>query len=51
MCCGAGKPLAVALNGVGRGLKERYNGGNVNNVQYKFNQNCHYKSSHIMNIS
>jgi hypothetical protein len=29
---------------VGRGLRGRDDGGNVNNVQYKSNQNCHYKS-------
>jgi hypothetical protein len=38
------KPLAIALSaGVGRGLRGRDNGGNVTNVQYKCNQNCHYK--------
>jgi hypothetical protein len=26
------KPLAIALSGMGRGLKGRDNGGNVNNV-------------------
>jgi hypothetical protein len=36
------KPLAIALSGVGKGLRGRDNGGNVNNVQYKSNQNCHY---------
>jgi hypothetical protein len=45
------KPLAIALWGVGRGLRGRDDGGNVNNVQYKPNQNCHYESPHIMNIS
>jgi hypothetical protein len=29
---------------VGRGLKGRDDGGNVNNVQYKSNWNCHYRS-------
>jgi hypothetical protein len=37
------KPLAIALSGVGRGLRGRDDGGNVNNVQYKSNQNCHYE--------
>jgi hypothetical protein len=36
------KNLAVALSGVGKGLRGRDNGGNVNNVQYKSNRNCHY---------
>jgi hypothetical protein len=31
------KPLAIALSGVGRGLKGTDNGGNVNKVQYKSN--------------
>jgi hypothetical protein len=26
------KPLAICLNGAGRGLRERDNGGNVNNI-------------------
>jgi hypothetical protein len=26
------KPLAIALSGVGRGLRGRVNGGNANNV-------------------
>jgi hypothetical protein len=38
------KPLAIALSGVERGLRWRDEGSNVNNVQYKSNQNCHYKS-------
>jgi hypothetical protein len=29
---------------VGRGLRGRDDGSNVNNVQYKCNQNCHYES-------
>jgi hypothetical protein len=29
---------------VGRGLRGRDHGGNVNNVQYKSNQNCHCNS-------
>jgi hypothetical protein len=28
---------------VGRGLRRRDDGGNVNNIQYKSNQNCYYK--------
>jgi hypothetical protein len=28
----------------GRKLRGRDDGGNVNNVQYKSNQNCHYES-------
>jgi hypothetical protein len=32
------------LGGVERGLRGRDDGGNVNNVQYKSNQNCHYES-------
>jgi hypothetical protein len=46
----AKKPLAIALNGVWRELRGRDNGGNVNNVQYKSNGNCHYKCLNIMNI-
>jgi hypothetical protein len=45
------KPLAIALNGVGKELRGRDTGNNVNNVQYKCNWNCHYESPHIMNIS
>jgi hypothetical protein len=45
------KPLEIALSGIGRGLRGRDDGGNVNNVQYKSNQNCHYESPCIMNIS
>jgi hypothetical protein len=29
--------------GWGGGLRGRDEGGNVNNVQYKYNQNCHYE--------
>jgi hypothetical protein len=29
---------------LGKGLRGRDDGGNVNNVQYKSNRNCHYKS-------
>jgi hypothetical protein len=45
------KLLAIALSRAGRGLKGRDDGGNVNNVQFKSNQNCHYESPHIMNVS
>jgi hypothetical protein len=38
------KPLAIALSGVGRGLKGRDDGGNVNNLRYESNSNCHYES-------
>jgi hypothetical protein len=38
------KPLVVGLSGVGRRFRERDDGGNVNNVHYKSNQNCHYES-------
>jgi hypothetical protein len=45
------KPLAIALSGVGMGLTGRDDGGDLTNVQYKPNLNCHYESPHIMNIS
>jgi hypothetical protein len=38
------KPLAIALSGMGKEQKRRDNRGNVNNVQYKCNWNCHYKT-------
>jgi hypothetical protein len=38
------KSLTIALSGVGRRLRGRHDEGNVNNVQYKSNQNCHYES-------
>jgi hypothetical protein len=38
------KPLAIALGGLGRGLKGRENGVNVNNVQHKSDWNCHLES-------
>jgi hypothetical protein len=38
------KSLAVALGGVGRGLRGKDYGGNVNNVQYKSDWNCHFES-------
>jgi hypothetical protein len=34
-------------NGVKRGLRGRDDEGNVNNEQYKFNQNCCYDSSPV----
>jgi hypothetical protein len=36
------RKLAIALSGVGRGLRGRDNGKNVTNIQYKFIQNCHH---------
>jgi hypothetical protein len=39
------KPLAIALSGTGRRLRERDDRGSINNVQYKSNWNCHYESS------
>jgi hypothetical protein len=38
------KPLVIALSGVGRSLSGRDDRGNINNAQYKSNQNCHYDS-------
>jgi hypothetical protein len=38
------KPLAIALSVVGKRLRGRDDGGNVNNVQYKSNRNYHYES-------
>jgi hypothetical protein len=38
------KPLAIALSGVRKGLRGRDDGGNINNVQFKSNLNCHYES-------
>jgi hypothetical protein len=38
------KTLSITLSGVGRALRGRDNGDNVNTVQYNTNQNCHYKS-------
>jgi hypothetical protein len=38
------KPLAIALSGVGRGLRGRDDRDNVTNVQFKCNQNCHYET-------
>jgi hypothetical protein len=46
------KPLAIALSGVGRGLRGIDDGINVNKVQYKSTWNCHYKlPSCVINIS
>jgi hypothetical protein len=41
------KPFAIALSRMGRGLRGRDDGGNVNNVQYKPNWNCHYESPSV----
>jgi hypothetical protein len=38
------KPLAITLSGVERSLRGRNDGDNINNVQYKSSQNCHYES-------
>jgi hypothetical protein len=38
-------PLAIALSVVGRGLRGRDDGDNVNNVQCKCNWNSHYEYS------
>jgi hypothetical protein len=38
------KTLPIALGGVGRGLRGRDDDGNVNNVQYKSDWNCHFRS-------
>jgi hypothetical protein len=43
--------LAIALIGMGRGLRGRDDGGNINNEQYMSNWSCHYESPYIMNIS
>jgi hypothetical protein len=45
------KPLAIALSGVGMGLRGRDDGGDVTNVQYKSNQNVIMNPPSIMNIS
>jgi hypothetical protein len=37
------KPLAISISGVGRGLRGRDDRGNVNYVQNKSGQNCHYE--------
>jgi hypothetical protein len=38
------KHVAIALSGLGREMRERDDGGNVNNVLYEPNWNCHYES-------
>jgi hypothetical protein len=38
------KPLANVSIGAGGGMREIDHGSNVNNVQYKANQNSHYES-------
>jgi hypothetical protein len=43
--------LAIALNGAGKGLRGRDNGGDLTKIQYKSNRNCQYESPCIMNIS
>jgi hypothetical protein len=45
------KPLAIALSGVGRGLRERDGGGNLTKVQYKLIWNYHNESPCTTNIS
>jgi hypothetical protein len=40
------KPFAIALSGVGRKLRGGEDEGDLTNVQYKPNWNCHYESSH-----
>jgi hypothetical protein len=42
---GTGKSLAIALSRVGRGLRGRNDRGNVNNVQRRSDQICHYEST------
>jgi hypothetical protein len=37
------KPLGIALNGAGRRLRGRNNGGDLTNVQYKPIWNCQYE--------
>jgi hypothetical protein len=41
------KLLAIALSGVSRSLRGRDDEGNVTNVQYKTNWNCHYECSPV----
>jgi hypothetical protein len=40
------KPLAIALAAVWRGLEGKEDRGDLTNIQYKPNQNCHYASPH-----
>jgi hypothetical protein len=44
------KPLVIASSGAGRGLRRRDDEGNVTNVQYNPNWNCHYESPSIYQI-
>jgi hypothetical protein len=37
------KLFAIASSGAGRVLRERKEGGDLTNVQYEPNQNCHYE--------
>jgi hypothetical protein len=37
------KALAIDWSEVGRRLRGRDDGGNVNNIQYKSDQNCHFE--------
>jgi hypothetical protein len=37
------KPLAIAWDGLGRGLRGRDDGRKINNVQYKSDWNCHFE--------
>jgi hypothetical protein len=39
------KPTIIAFSGVRRGLRERDNGGDLTNVQWKTIRNGHYKSA------
>jgi hypothetical protein len=38
-----------SFRGVGRGLRGRHDGDNVNNDQCKSNQNCHYEPRSLYN--
>jgi hypothetical protein len=40
------KSLVIALYGAGRRLRGREDGGDVNNIQWKPNWNCHYEFPH-----
>jgi hypothetical protein len=42
--------LVIALSRAGRELRGREDGGDLSNVLYKSNHNCHYESPHIRNI-
>jgi hypothetical protein len=41
------KPFAITLSAAGRRLRGRDDGGSVDNVQYKSNQNFHYESPSV----